>query len=147
MERSEIPHDPRHLWVPSGESKMMSVPMARSTQTVHLSCFKITPISKWNETTLKLEPRHLGQPLRTWFLSRWYIWSKPCTNLAPTLTLSPKRNKWDPSWPLSPRSSIRCIQNDFEPMTRSTQIVHLSYVKISTISKQNETSFHLSLVT
>jgi hypothetical protein len=35
----------------------------------------------------------------------------------------------------------------FEPMVRSTQTVHLSYSKISTISKRNETSFHMSLVT
>jgi hypothetical protein len=35
----------------------------------------------------------------------------------------------------------------FEPMVRSMQTVHLSCVKISTISKLNEMSFHLSLVT
>jgi hypothetical protein len=32
-------------------------------------------------------------------------------------------------------------------MTRSAQTVHLSWIKISTISKWTETSFHLSLVT
>ena len=41
MERSEIPLDPRHLGVPSGASKMISEPMVRSTQTMHLSCIKI----------------------------------------------------------------------------------------------------------
>jgi hypothetical protein len=35
----------------------------------------------------------------------------------------------------------------FEPMAHSAQTVHLSYVKISTISKQTKMSFHLSLVT
>ena len=38
MERSEIPHDPRHLGVPPGVSKIISEPMVRSTQTGHLSC-------------------------------------------------------------------------------------------------------------
>ena len=32
-----------------------------------------------------------------------------------------------------------------EPMVRSTQTVHLSCVKISTISERNKISFHLSL--
>jgi hypothetical protein len=34
-----------------------------------------------------------------------------------------------------------------KPMVRSAQTVHLSFVNISTISKQTKTSFHLSLVT
>jgi hypothetical protein len=36
---------------------MISLPMVRSTQTVHLSCVKIRTISKWTE--LSLERRHL----------------------------------------------------------------------------------------
>ena len=32
---NEIPHDPRHLGVPSGASKTISEPMVRSAQTVH----------------------------------------------------------------------------------------------------------------
>jgi hypothetical protein len=48
---------------------------------------------------------------------------------------------------MSSRSSVRCVQNDFKPMACSMQTVHLFYVKISTISKQTETSFHLSHVT
>ena len=34
--------------------------MVHSTQTVQLSCTKISTISKWGE--LSLEPRHLGVP-------------------------------------------------------------------------------------
>jgi hypothetical protein len=37
MDRNEIRHDPRHLGVPSGASKMISDPMVRSMQTMHLS--------------------------------------------------------------------------------------------------------------
>jgi hypothetical protein len=37
--------------------------------------------------------------------------AEPCTYLAPTLTLSPNRLKWDSTWPTSPRSSIACVQN------------------------------------
>ena len=34
-----------------------------------------------------------------------------------------------------------------EPMVRSAQTMHLSYMKIHTVSKRTKTSFHLSLVT
>jgi hypothetical protein len=60
MERREISHDPRHLGVPSGASKMTYENMVRSMQTVHLPCAKISNISK--RTELSLEPRHLGVP-------------------------------------------------------------------------------------
>jgi hypothetical protein len=43
---NEIPHDPRHQGVASRASKMISKLMVRSVQTVHLSCVKITTISK-----------------------------------------------------------------------------------------------------
>ena len=46
-------------------------------------------------------------------ISEPYIWHKPCTYLAPTLTLSPNGPKRDYTRPTSPRSSIRCVQNDF----------------------------------
>jgi hypothetical protein len=45
MDQNEILHDPRHLGVPSGASKMISEAMARSAQTMHLSYVKISTIS------------------------------------------------------------------------------------------------------
>ena len=62
MHGIEIPQDPRHLGVPSGASKMISEPMVRSAQTVHLSCVKVSTISKQTENELPLEPCHLGVP-------------------------------------------------------------------------------------
>jgi hypothetical protein len=47
------------------------------------------------------------------FLSLWYVWHKPFTYLAPTLTLSPNAPKRNSTWPTSPRSSIGCVQNNF----------------------------------
>jgi hypothetical protein len=41
MDQNDIPHDPRHLGVPSGASKMISEAMVRLTQTMHLSYVKI----------------------------------------------------------------------------------------------------------
>jgi hypothetical protein len=40
-----------------------------------------------------------------------------------------------------------CPKQFSEPMVRSTQTVHISCVKISTISKYTKTSMHLSHVT
>ena len=113
-ERREIPQDPRHLGVPPGASKMISEAMLRLTQTVHLSCVKISNISKQTKMSFHLSlvtEYHREHP--KWFLSLWYVWCKPCTYLAPTLTLSPNRPKWDSTWPTSSRSTIMCIQNDF----------------------------------
>jgi hypothetical protein len=69
MDRNKIPHDPRHLEVPLGVSKMISEPMVCLAQTVQLSSDKITTISKWNKMSFHLS--------------------------------------------FSPRSTIRCVQNNF----------------------------------
>jgi hypothetical protein len=81
-----------------------------------------------------------------WFLSLWYVWRKPYTNLAPTLRLfQTDRNKIPRDTHHLPLSGVSKMI--FEPMVHSAQIVHLSCVKICTISKRTETSIHLSLVT
>ena len=52
--------------------------------------------------------------------------------------------------PLVPRHlgvALGASKTISEPMVRSAQTVHLSYVKFSTISKQTESIFHLILVT
>jgi hypothetical protein len=52
MDRNEILHDPRHLGVPSGVSKMISEPTVHLAQTVDLSCTDTNTISKRTETRL-----------------------------------------------------------------------------------------------
>jgi hypothetical protein len=147
MERSEIPHDPRHLGVPSGASKMISEPMVRSTHTGHLSCIKIKTISKWTE--LSLEPRHLrvlsgsSKTISELMVRFAQIVHLSCTDTKTALI----RKKWDSTWLTSPRSSIGCVQNNLWPYGTFTQTVHLSCVKISTISERTKMRFHLSIVT
>jgi hypothetical protein len=46
MDRNELPLERRHLGVPSGASKMISEPMVRLAQTVHLSGVNISTIPK-----------------------------------------------------------------------------------------------------
>jgi hypothetical protein len=101
--QNEIAHDPCHVTVPSGVSKMISEPIVRSR--------------------------------------------KLCTYLAPTLTLSlngPNEVPHDPRHLGVPSVASKGI---FETVLCSAQTVHLSYVKISSIYKWTETSFHLSLIT
>jgi hypothetical protein len=97
MDRNEIPHDPRHQGVPSGASKTIFKPMVRSAHTVHLSCVKISTISKRTETSFQLSPitlvYHRERPKR--FLTIWYVSCKPCTYLVIMLTLSPCGPKQD----------------------------------------------------
>jgi hypothetical protein len=54
MDQNMIPHDSRHLGVPSGASKMIPEPMVRSAQTMHQSCVKIGTISKWTKASFHL---------------------------------------------------------------------------------------------
>jgi hypothetical protein len=73
--------------------------------------------------------------------------SEPMVHLAQnrslTLTLSPNAPQQESTSPRSSRSSIGASKIIFEPMERLAQTVHLSCIKISTISKRTETSFHL----
>jgi hypothetical protein len=114
-DRNKIPHGPRYQGVPLGVSKMTSEPKVRSAQTVHLSCVKISIISKRTKSCfhLSLVTYEYHWVHRKWFLSQWYVWCKPCTYLAPTLTLSQNRMKRDSTWPKSPGSYIGYIQDDF----------------------------------
>jgi hypothetical protein len=50
MDRKEILHDPRHLGVPSGASKMISEAMLRLVQNVDLSYTETNTISESTET-------------------------------------------------------------------------------------------------
>jgi hypothetical protein len=73
-------------------------PMVRSMQTVHLSSVALSPKGPNRSPP---DPHHLGVPrvLLKQFVNLWYIWRKPSTYLAPTLTLFQNRSKQDSTWP------------------------------------------------
>jgi hypothetical protein len=50
MDRNDILVEPHHLGVPLGTSKVISEPMVRLAQTMHLCCTDTITISKWTET-------------------------------------------------------------------------------------------------
>ena len=135
-----VPHDPRHLGVPSGASKMISEPMVRSAQTVYRSCVKISTISKRTKMSFQLnfdtEEYHWVRPKR--YLSLWYIWRKLCTYLALTLTPSPNgpnKIQHDPNLLGVPLVASKMIS---EPMVCFAQTVHLSCTNTNTISKRTK---------
>jgi len=84
-------------------------------QFVHVSCIKISNVSKQKQTELPLEPLYPGvsRVHPKWFLSLWCIRRKLCTYLAAKLTLSPNRPKRDSIWHMSSRSSIGVRLNGF----------------------------------
>jgi hypothetical protein len=90
MDKNELPLEPHHLAVPSGASKMISDPMVRSTQIVHLSRTDSNSVS--NRTKTKFHMTHVTQKFRRvhpkQLPSQWYIRRKPCTYLALRLALS-----------------------------------------------------------
>jgi hypothetical protein len=81
------------------------------------------------------------------FLKLCYVWHKLCTYLTPTPTLSqngPNEISHDPRHLGVASDPSKMIS---KPMVRSAQTMHLSFVKIYSISKRIEISFHLSLAT
>jgi hypothetical protein len=149
MDQNEIPHDPRHLRVPSGASKTISKVVVRSTQIVYLSCVKISTIFEMTESSfqLSLVTWEYNQERPKRFLSLRYIWCKPCTYHAQTVTLSLNGLKRDSTWPMPPWNSIGCVQNIFWGRGMFSTNCAVSFVKISIISGQTESSLHLSLIT
>ena len=111
---NELPLEPRHLGVPSGAPETISEPMVHSTQTKHLSCVKISTISKLTETSFHFCIISYENPrvCLNQFLSRWYVWRKMCTNLALTLTLSPRKDARFHMTQVT-KGFIGCVQNDF----------------------------------
>jgi hypothetical protein len=143
MERNELLQDPHHLGVSLGASKMISEPMVCSVQTVHVSCVKISTISKQTEMSfcLNLITSEYHWVHLKWFLTLWYVRRKPITYLASRLALSPNGPKRASTWASSSRNFIGCIENNFLDFGTFTEPVHLSSTYTNTVSKWTERRF------
>jgi hypothetical protein len=119
---------------------MISMPMVYSVQTVHLSCTDTNIVSKWTKT--RFHTAHVTYEYHrvrlNLFMSLWYMQCKPCTYLASRLALFPNRPNKTPPDPRHHGVPSGASKTISEPMVRSVQTVHLSGVKISTISKWTE---------
>jgi hypothetical protein len=134
---------PRDLGVSSGACKMISEPMVCSTQTVHLSCVKISTVSKRTEMSFHVSlitSEYHWVHLKN-FLSLWYVRRKLCTYLAARLALSPNGPKWASTCALSSSNFIGCIQNNFLAYGTFAEPAHLSCTYTNTVSKRTEMRF------
>jgi hypothetical protein len=62
MDWNELSLEPRLIGVPSGAIKMISEPMVRLAQTMHLSCTDTNTVSKQEKSEISQDQRHLGVP-------------------------------------------------------------------------------------
>jgi hypothetical protein len=90
MDWIELPLEPHHYGVSLDASKMISEPMVRLAQPVHLSCTDTNTVSKWTETRFHMThiTKEFYRVHPKWFLSLWYVWPKPYIHLVSRLTLS-----------------------------------------------------------
>jgi hypothetical protein len=146
--QNEVLHDPRNLGVPSGASKIISKPMVCLGQTVHLSCVKISAISK--RTKMRFHMGFVTKDYHRCIQNNFWAYNTFGTNRAPILHrhyyyLQMDRNKipLDPRHLEHPSGASKMI---FEPMVRLTQTVHQSCINISTISKCSKTRFHMAQI-
>jgi hypothetical protein len=117
MDRTELLLEPRHLRVPSSASKMISMPMVCSVQTVHLSCTNTNNVSKQTKTRFHMihvtYEFHRVRPKL--FMSLWYVQYKPCTYLASRLALSPNGTNRAPPDPRHLRITSGASKMIYEP--------------------------------
>jgi hypothetical protein len=114
-----------------------------SVQTMHLSCVKISTISKGTKMSfhLSLITSEYHRVHLKWFLSLWYYQRKRRTYLVSRLAQSANGPKRASTWASSCSNSIGCIQNNFLACGTFTKPVHLSHTKTNTISKWTEMRF------
>jgi hypothetical protein len=149
MDRSKLPFEPRHPGVPSIASKMISMPMVCSVQTMHLSYTDTNTVSKRTKT--RFHTTHVTYEFHRvrpkLFVSLWYVQFKPCTYLVSRLALSPNgpnRAPPDAHHLGVPSFASKMI---YEPTVRLMQTDYLSCTNASTISKIIEMIFHMTHVT
>jgi hypothetical protein len=136
-------------WSTIGSVQMISKPMVRLAQTVHLSCTDANTISKQTEprfvmTHITLEFHRVVQ---NDFRAYGTFGEKQCTYLASRLALSP--NGWN-ELPLEPPRlgvPLGASKMISEPIVHLAQIVHLSCSDTNTVSEQTKTRFHMSHIT
>jgi hypothetical protein len=119
----------------------------RKTCTYLATRLALSPNEPKRAFTWAWSTRSSVKCVQTDFWASGTIGAKTCTYLASTLTLSPNGPKQDWHDPHHLGVQSGSSKMIFDPVERSMQTVHLSCIKISTISKRTETRFHMDDVT
>jgi hypothetical protein len=136
-ERSEILHDPRHIGVPLGVSKISYEPMVRSTQTMPYLVSRLALSLKGSKqaSTWVLSPSGTIECVQNDF----WAYGTSSANHAPIshwyyhyLLIKRSEITHDPCHLGVPLGASKTIS---EPMLHATQTMHRSCIKISTVSK------------
>jgi hypothetical protein len=147
MVSNKLPLVPHHLGVSSGVSKMRAYGTFFANPTPY--CTDSNTISKW--TGMRFHMTHSPRSSIGCVQDDFWADGTFNTNRAPILHQDYHYLQMDSNKiPLEPQNlgvSSGVFKTISEPMVHLAQTAHLSCVKISTISKRTQTSFHLSLVT
>ena len=95
-------------------NKFLSIWYVPCRPCIYLASSLALSPNRWNRASTWATSPNYQQVLPKWFLKLWCIRRKPCTYLATKLTLFLNRPKRDSIWHRSTRSSIGCIQIDFQ---------------------------------
>jgi hypothetical protein len=125
---------------------MISEPMVCLVQTMHQSYTNTHKVSKQIKTRIDMTHviKQFHRAPAEQFLSPWHVRHKPCTYLAPTLTLSPNGLPLEPCHLGVPSGASKKIS---EPTVHLVQSVHLSCTDTNTVSKWTNTTFTWALST
>jgi hypothetical protein len=148
-DQKEILHDPRHLGVPSGASKMIYEAVVRLVQTVDLSCTETNTISKLTETRFYMIHVTCSSISASKMISELTVRSAQTVHLS-WINISTITKQTETTFPFEPRhlgEPSGAAKTIYEAMVQLAQTVHLSCTETNTVFKPTETSFHLSLVT
>jgi hypothetical protein len=145
MNRNKLPLDPCHLGVPSGAPNTIFEPIARSVQTLHLSCVEINTISKQTEASF-----HFTHITYESHQVRAKMICKPIARLAQTM--QPSCVKISTISKGTEMSDLRHLgvpsfvpKMIFKPVACPNLCTYLA--PRLTVSKWLETSFHMTHVT
>jgi hypothetical protein len=127
----------------------ISMPMVCSVQTMHPSCTDTNTLSKRTKTRFHMT--HVTYKFHRvrpkLFMSLWYVQCKPYTYLVSRLALSPNGQNRAPPDPRHLGVPSGVSKTVYEIMVRLTQIEHLSCTDANNVSKQIKMRFHMTHVT
>jgi hypothetical protein len=127
----------------------ISMPMVCSVQTVHPSCTDTNTLSKRTKTRFHMT--HVTYKFHRvrpkLFMSLWYVQCKPCTYLVSRLAQSPNGPNRAPPDPRHLGVPSGASKTVYEIMVRLAQTEHLSCTDANNVPKQIEMRFHMTHVT